>query len=335
MPVSEVCAAAARPEPVAGPPLPPARFIEQRGGPPIWVYESPGGPPQAPVLMLLHGLGASAALNWYPAFEALSAHFRVVAPDHRGHGRTPSGDCKFTLEACAEDGLAVADALGIDRFIAVGYSMGGPIAQLLWRTAPQRVEGLVLAATSRDFRGRVRDRIAFQILPIVAAASRMPGSRGVREVMFRALAPRLDRSLRRWAATELRRADPRRVLEAATQLGRFTSRTWIGDVDVPTSVIVSMNDQVVPVRRQLKLARSIEGSVAAFVNGDHYVAGSTAEFVPTLIHECLSVARRSNIERDILPAYWEHSADLEPVASPQREFGLHTRRHASALHPLA
>ena len=157
-----------------GPDLPPGHLVTLRGRAPVWVHVAEG-PPGAPVLMLLHGLGASAALNWFTAFEPLSKDFRVVAPDHRGHGRTPSGVESFTLGDCADDAFAVADALGVDRLIAVGYSMGGPIAQLMWRRQPNRVDGLVLAATSRDFGGRVRDRILFQLLPLVVAASRVPG----------------------------------------------------------------------------------------------------------------------------------------------------------------
>jgi 3-oxoadipate enol-lactonase len=256
--------------------------------------------------MLLHGLGASAALNWFPVFDRLTEHFRVVAPDHRGHGRTPPGDEPFSLAGCADDAFAVADALGVDRFIAVGYSMGGPIAQLMWRTQPRRIEGLVLAATSRDFGGRMRDRITFQSIPLALAASRLPGSRSIREIGLALLSPRFSSGpLRQWVREELRRGDPRRILEAAAELGRFSSRTWIHGVDVPTSVIVAMNDQLVPVRRQLKLARSIDTAVAAFVNGDHYSVGSAPEdFVPVLVHECLSVLRRAQVATAVLPAYW-------------------------------
>lgn len=290
------------------PALPPGRLIELRGRPPVWAYEA-RGPANAPALMLLHGLGASGALNWFPVFEVLNKHFRVIAPDHRGHGRTPSGTERFSLDASAGDALALADALGLDRFLVVGYSMGGPIAQLMWRAQPQRVNGLVLAATSRDFGGRARDRLAFQAVPIALAAARLPGSVAMRELMFRALGPRLQPSLREWATRELRRGDPRRILEAAAELGRFSSRTWVNDIDVPTSVIVAMNDQVVPARRQLKLARAIEGAVAAFVNGDHYVVGSApANFAPTLLHECLAVSWRSQNEADTLPAYWNENA---------------------------
>jgi hypothetical protein len=76
---------------------------------------------------------------------------------------------------------------------------------------------------------------------------------------------------------------------------------------VPTSVIVAMNDQLVPVRRQLKLARSIDNAVAAFVNGDHYSVGSAPEdFVPVLVHECRSVLHRGQHNEGEAPAtYWD------------------------------
>src|SRR4051794_41166201 len=90
------------------------------------------GPPGAPTLILLHGLGATAALNWFPVFELLSEHFHVVALDHRGHGRGIRPTRRFRLADCADDVVALADQLGIDTFIPVGYSMGGPIAQLIW-----------------------------------------------------------------------------------------------------------------------------------------------------------------------------------------------------------
>jgi 3-oxoadipate enol-lactonase len=289
----------------SGPALPPGGLVQVSGRAPVWVYDA-AGPPSAPVLMLLHGLGASAALNWFPAFDRLAEHFRVIAPDHRGHGRTPAGEESFSLTGCAEDAFAVADALGIERFIAVGYSMGGPIAQLMWRNQPHRIQGLVLAATSRDFGGRMRDRLTFQSIPLALAATRLPGSGTLRGLGVALLSPRFTAGpLRRWAREELLRGDARRILEAAAELGRFSSRTWIHGVNVPTSVIVAMNDQLVPVRRQLKLARSIDDAVAAFVNGDHYSVGTAPEdFVPVLVHECLSVLRRGHRASVVMPAYW-------------------------------
>jgi 3-oxoadipate enol-lactonase len=256
--------------------------------------------------VLLHGLGATGGLNWLWCFEPLSSRYRVIAIDHRGHGHGVRTR-RFRLADCADDVAALADELGVSSLTAVGYSMGGPIAQLMWRRQPRRLDGLVLAATSRDFGGGMRDRIVFQSLPLALAASRLPGYRAFRARALSLLAPRFASATdRRWAIDELRLGEPRAILEAAAELGRFSSRAWISSVDVPTSVIVAMDDQLVPVRRQLKLARSIDHSVAAFVNSDHYAPGRPeADFVQVLLHECRGVARRSASRAPAPPAYWE------------------------------
>ena len=106
------------------------------------------GPPGAPTVLLMHGWTASADLNWFQCYRPLAEHYRVVALDHRGHGRGIRSRRVFRLEDCADDAVAVCDVLGIDQFIPVGYSMGGPIAQLTWRRHRRRVAGLVLCATA-------------------------------------------------------------------------------------------------------------------------------------------------------------------------------------------
>ena len=108
--------------------------------------------------MLLHGLGMTADLNWGPAYAELGDPFRVVAPDLPGHGRGVRPWPDFSLEQCADHIVALADSLAIDRFIACGYSMGSLIAQLLWRRHPNRIAGLVLGATSRNFLGSPVER---------------------------------------------------------------------------------------------------------------------------------------------------------------------------------
>ena len=117
------------------PTLAPGRFVELPGRGRTFVRER-GGPAEAPVIVLLHGWTATAALNWAPSFAPLSDRFRVIALDHRGHGRGLRSRRPFRLEDCADDVAALLAAVGIERCIAVGYSMGGPIAQLLWQRHP-------------------------------------------------------------------------------------------------------------------------------------------------------------------------------------------------------
>jgi 3-oxoadipate enol-lactonase len=245
-------------------------------------------------VILLHGLAATGGLNWFAAFGALGQHFRVVALDHRGHGRGLRSPAPFSLDDCADDVVAVADQLGIGTFIPVGYSMGGPIAQLVWRRHPERVDGLVLCATSRDFRGRWHERVQFAGLGLVVTGLRLAPLPAVERLADQLPGELTDVASRRWALDELRRHDVRSVLEAAETLGRFSSRDWIGDIDVPVSVVVTSQDRLVPPRRQVKLASSIPTAVMHVVDGTHLAAGTDPdEFADALVDACRLVNRRA------------------------------------------
>src|SRR3954469_21660305 len=178
--------------------VPRGRFVELPGRGRTYVREM-AGPPGAPTLVLLHGLAATGGLNWFASFEPLSRHFRVVALDHRGHGRGIRAP-RFRLADCADDVAALADVLGVERFVAVGYSMGGPIAQLTWQRHRDRVEGLVLCATSRNFRGTIRERTWYRTVPgIVAGARLVSRLRGVKEPDIDAIELGDDAFVTRWA----------------------------------------------------------------------------------------------------------------------------------------
>ena len=132
---------------------PRANLALPRGG--SLAYRASLGAPGSPPLILLHGLGITADLNWSPAYADLCQRFRVVAPDLPGHGRGIRPWPTFTLEKCADHMVALADSLEIDKFIACGYSMGSLVAQLIWRRHPDRVSALFSVprpATSWDLR---------------------------------------------------------------------------------------------------------------------------------------------------------------------------------------
>jgi 3-oxoadipate enol-lactonase len=253
------------------------------------------GPAGAPTVLLLHGLAASADLNWFQAFEPLAHHFRVIALDHRGHGRGIRSSEHFRLASCADDAVALADHLAVDSFIPVGYSMGGPIAQLLWYRHPRRVDGMVLCATSRDFRGHPREQIAFGALAAFSLAARLDPARFMRTTADVMMSWRLaGQPYARWALEELRRSDSRAVFEATAELGRFTSREWIGEIDVPIAVVATRQDRLVPIHRQVKLAQAIPTATLHVVDGDHYVPGRRPDaFVAALVEACQLVAVRA------------------------------------------
>ncbi|MEZ5182104.1 MAG: alpha/beta fold hydrolase [Acidimicrobiales bacterium] len=277
---------------VDGPPIPLGRRVELPGRGTTFVREV-AGPPGAPTVLLLHGLMASGGLNWFQAFEPLSQHFRVLAIDHRGHGRGIRAWRRFRLADCADDAAALLDALGVDQAIAVGYSMGGPIAQLLWHRHPDKVRGLVFSATSNRFVPGVRERLFF-----VTAASAAAGSTRLGQLATRIpLAPwqrqipegvraRPD-SLSRWAGAEMRRHDPRMVTEALAAVMSFDSRSWLNEVDVPTTIVVTTKDRAVPAQEQLRLLLAIPHA-QVHLHDEGHVWCARRSFGEAITEACLS-----------------------------------------------
>lgn len=246
-----------------------------------------------PVVILLHGWTATADLNWFKCYETLAEHYRVVAYDHRGHGTGLRAKKRFRLEDCADDAVLVADALGIDRFIAVGYSMGGPVAQLVWRRHPERVDGLVLCATAPVFNGERLERWGFAGITGLAALARVTPEQTRSWLTDQLYLNRKADQWEPWAMREAGRHDWRMLLEAGKAIGSFSSVDWIGSVDVPVSQIVTMRDAVVSRRRQLRLFELVQAADVYRVDGDHDACVAEADqFVPSLMRALDSVRRR-------------------------------------------
>ena len=274
------------------PELPPATPVELAGLGEVDVREVPG-PEGAPAVILIHGWTASADINFFTCYRALGEHVRVIAFDQRGHGSGLHTRRVVRLEDCADDVARVADALGIDTFIPVGYSMGGTIAQLTWRRHRDRVDGLVLAATAPHFAERRDERLSFLGLTGLAALARVTPTQARDRISDQVYLRRKTETWGPWAVAQAARHDWRMVLEAGRALGNFSSTDWLGEIDVPTSVVVTMRDPVVPLRRQVRLFDEIPGAEAFRVDGEHDAVVANADrFVPTLIRAIGSVTSR-------------------------------------------
>src|ERR1700750_1575267 len=126
---------------------PPARTVAVPGRGEFFLRDTGG---DGPAVMLLHGWMASADLNWHGAYGDLSdAGYRVLAIDHRGHGRGLRPLVPFRLSDCAAAAAAVLQEVGL----------APASAQLMAYERPAAVRGLVLSGTAQHWQDAETRRV--------------------------------------------------------------------------------------------------------------------------------------------------------------------------------
>lgn len=277
--------------------IPAGRMVELPGrGGSTYVTDTPGPSPDSPTVVLLHALGCTGLLTWFPVIEPLSTRFRVVTLDQRWHGRGIRSE-EFSLVDCADDVAALVDLLGLEDVIVAGYSMGSIVAQRVWRQHPGLVRGLVLAATTDRFQRAPYEQVFFTGMGAAMVAARGISRSRTAVAAARAAADAVDvadADVHAWALREFRSTSPWAIGQALAALGRHHSRPWLGRIDVPTAVVVMCKDKVIPTSRQYEIARSIPGATIHEVDDGH--AGCVLgheRFVPVFLDAVRTVSARS------------------------------------------
>lgn len=268
--------------------MPAARTVRVGGRGEFFIRDTGGnGPP----VLLLHGWMASADLNWCGAYDALAgAGYRVLAIDHRGHGRGLRPLAPFRLADCAADAAGVLRTLGLSPALIVGYSMGGAIAQLVARDHPDVAEGIVLSGTSQHWQDPQSQR-TFRVMGILGLSLSLAPRFFWRTGFRRAGLPHNQDTV--WAQSEMMRHSARDIAEAGRELGRFDSRPWLGSVDPPIAVLITTRDQLVPPRVQRELAEAAGGPRFEAAIDHLDVVSRAAEYNPVLLRALESVRAAS------------------------------------------
>ncbi|WP_084529714.1 alpha/beta fold hydrolase [Nocardia crassostreae] len=273
--------------------VPTGSMVELPGRGSTYVVDLPGPSANAPTVVLLHGMVTTAMLNWFPSLRELTERYRVVLFDQRWHGRGIQSE-RFDLDDLADDVIALADVLRIERPILVGYSMGGVIAQLTAHRHPDRVAGLVLCATTYRFQEKWRERAFHRAWGAVAASMSETVYR--RAVVRWAKLPVLPESswpvgrMDRWAMGEMRSLSGWALTQALAVIGRFDSSEWLATLKAPTAVVITTRDRALPVYRQLEMAKMIPGAEIFLAKAGHAACALEADvFVPVLLEACAAV----------------------------------------------
>ena len=279
--------------------LPDGSVVELPGGKDLFVRDS-GAEADAtkgdkPTVVLLHGWMATADLNYGFEYAALAEHFRVVAFDQRGHGRGLATGGRFRFARCADDVADVLDALGIDQAIAVGYSMGGPVALRFAHRHAERAAGLVLCATAARFSRSPLTRAALAPVGAVVDAARvLPGSRLRASARRRIISRRATGRYTEWISDQLTPSDPAALAQAGVALGRLDADRWCASINVPTASVITTDDQLVRPATQRALARSLADNRVFEVTGGHTTCFDHPDiFTPVLIDACMAVAGKA------------------------------------------
>ena len=198
-------------------------------------------------LVLIHGYPLSRAL-WEPQVTGLADVAHVLALDLRGHGGSDSGPGPYSMSLLADDCRGFLDTLGITRPVVLGgLSMGGYVVFEFFRKYPQRIAGLILAATragadSSEVKAN-RDK--------AVTTAREKGVGAIVETMLpKMLSPKsyetqtelVTRVRKMMASTSLAGV----VSDLAALRDRADSTTLLAQIDKPTLILHGADDQLIP-----------------------------------------------------------------------------------------
>jgi 3-oxoadipate enol-lactonase len=234
-------------------------------------------------LVLIHAFPLDASM-WDPQVASFDGRVSVVAPNLPGFGGAdPAGDV-MTMEAAARRCVEAIDEVGVDRAVVCGLSMGGYVALELWRRAPQRFAGLVLANTraGADAEEGASGRRA------LAERLRSEGSGFLVEKPPPLLTADAPKEL--WARVKgIIAAQPAASIAAAS-LGMAERPDSTGDlagISVPTVVVTASGDTLIPPDATSPMADLIPGATLRIIEGAGHLSNLQA---PEAFNDALSDA---------------------------------------------
>ena len=283
-------------------------LVENQGARIYWDEQGRGEP-----ILLIMGLAYTSHM-WYRSRPSLSAHYRTVALDNRGVGRSDGPSGPYSIELMASDAARVLDAAEIESAHVLGVSMGGMIAQEFALQYPTRVRSLILGCTAAGGPTAVRaEREAIDMLMARARMTADEAAEAAIPFIYDAATSRerIDED------TEMRRPwFPRPEAYTAQLQGILGWEVYprLSGIRAPTLVIHGESDRLVPPAN----ARLIAGRIP----------GATLVLIPHAGHIFLTDQTEA-AHRAILGFLAEHNRAADPSLPPD-DGGARIRRFSPA-----
>jgi len=225
-------------------------------------------------LLLLHAFPLDASM-WEPQVAEFGGALPVVAPSDPGFGGEPAaaGGGTMTMESAAEAALRALDAAGVERACVVGLSMGGYVALAFLRAHPDRVCGLVLANTradgdddaAKERRAGLATRLRAEGNGFLADAPPPLLSQGARDALWQR------------ARDTIRRQPAEAIAAAAMGMAeRADMRGALAAIGVPTLVITSTGDTLIPPEITRPIAEQVPGATLEVIEGAGHLSNLEA-----------------------------------------------------------
>ncbi len=224
-------------------------------------------------LILIHGAGSS-HLDWPEELRNLPG-YRVLAPDLPGHGRSEGPLC-LTIAECADAVTRFMDAMGIERAILVGHSMGGAIAQWIALDKPGYAAGLALVGTGARLK----------VSPKIMVGLQEDFENTVDRIVRYSWAPDAPRELVEMGRQMLLEAGQEVLLRDFRACDKFDVMLYLGRITAPTLVISGELDSMTPPRMGEYIAERVRRSSFILVPGaGHMMALEKPDEVVSAIRE--------------------------------------------------
>ena len=220
-----------------------------------------------PAIIAIHAWGASKNV-WQPQVVDFSRAHRLIAIDIRGNGDSarPPGAHLYSPMMVADDVRALMDALGIDRAILMGQSMGTFVSQFVYHSDPQRVRALVLtgALSGSPPKGRIAGMWVEDLVRDIEA-------NGIKSYLDRNVqhffAPGCDPALIHAATVAAYKFDQQAAIAYARSVVGLSIRDRLGEIKIPTLIIDGSEDGRTPIEEGEFMNRHIPDAWLKLIKG--------------------------------------------------------------------